>query len=369
MVGMHLQDAADTLGLILDRVEHAGACVDRTGIDTEEAELADIGVGRDFERQRRKRLLIGRRSLLLLAGLGVDALDVRNIRRSGHIVDDRVEQHLHALVAVGSTAQHGNHLVIDGRLADYRLEFFDGKLLAFEIFFHQALIQLRHGIEQSRMIFLSLVLHFLGNLLDADVFAQIVVIDLGLHRQQIDNTLEIVFFADRQLDRNGVALKTFLDHVEDIIKVCAHNIHLVHVDHTRNMILVCLTPNRFRLRFDAALGAHDGYGTVEYAQRALNLHGEVHVSGRVDDVDAVVFPVAGGGSRSDRNAALLFLGHPVHRRSAVVRLANLVIDARVIQNTFCCGRLTGIDMSHDTDISGHLQRDISWHCVLLKGRF
>ena len=44
MVGMHQQDAADTLTVALGAVEHGGTGVQGTGIDTEEAQLTHIGV-------------------------------------------------------------------------------------------------------------------------------------------------------------------------------------------------------------------------------------------------------------------------------------------------------------------------------------
>jgi hypothetical protein len=73
-------------------------------------------------------------------------------------------------------------------------------------------------------------------------------------------------------------------------------------------------------------------GAVEDAQRALDLDREVDVARRVDDVDAVVAPEAGRCGGRDRNAALLLLDHPVHRRGAFVDLADLVVDPRVIED-------------------------------------
>src|SRR2546423_10771198 len=54
----------------------------------------------------------------------------------------------------------------------------------------------------------------------------------------------------------------------------------------------------------------------------LSLHDALPIC--VDDVDAVVGPLGGGGGRRDRDAALLLLLHPVHRRGALVDLADLV---------------------------------------------
>ena len=45
-------------------------------------------------------------------------------------------------------------------------------------------------------------------------------------------------------------------------------------------------------------------------------------------------PEAGGCSGLDGDAAFLFLSHEVHRRGAVMGLADLVVLAGVVQDTF-----------------------------------
>ena len=67
---------------------------------------------------------------------------------------------------------------------------------------------------------------------------------------------------------------------------------------------------------------------VENAQRPLDLGGEVHVARSIDNVNADIFPGAGGGSGSNRNAALLLLLHVIHGRRAFMHFADAVRDAR-----------------------------------------
>ena len=62
----------------------------------------------------------------------------------------------------------------------------------------------------------------------------------------------------------------------------------------RHAVLVRLTPDGLGLRLDARDAVEAGDGAVEDTERALNLEGEVDVARRVDDVDAVVVPVARG---------------------------------------------------------------------------
>ena len=112
-------------------------------------------------------------------------------------------------------------------------------------------------------------------------------------------------------------------------EVRADAVHLVDVGDARHAVLVGLAPDGLRLRLHAGDRVEQRDGAVEHAQRALHLDGEVHVAGRVDDVDAVVVPLGGGGGRGDRDAALLLLLHPVHGGRALVDLAHLVGAAGV----------------------------------------
>ena len=143
-----------------------------------------------------------------------------------------------------------------------------------------------------------------------------------------------------------------------MVEVCTHDVHFVNVNHSRNAVVIGLTPYSLGLRLNAALCAENRNRTVKNSQGTLNLNGEVNVSGGVDDVDSVLlvlvltaFPESGGRSRGDGDTALFFLRHPVHCGSAVVGLANLMVYAGVVQDTLSCGSFTGVDVSHDADVS------------------
>ena len=96
---------------------------------------------------------------------------------------------------------------------------------------------------------------------------------------------------------------------------------------------------------------------------------------RVDDVDpvlgarrrarivrgAVPLPEAGRRGRRDRDAALLLLLHPVHRRGAFVHLADFVRLSGIVENALGRSRLTGIDVGHDADIPVVFERMLTGH--------
>src|SRR5262249_28590558 len=131
-------------------------------------------------------------------------------------------------------------------------------------------------------------------------------------------------------------------------------VHLVDVGEAGNPVLVCLAPDGLRLGLDPGDRVEDGHGAVEDAQAALDLDREVDVAGRVDDVDPVPVPLAGGRGGGDRDAALLLLFHPVHHGGALVHLADFVGAAGVVEDALGRRRLAGVDVRHDPDVAGFL---------------
>ena len=58
----------------------------------------------------------------------------------------------------------------------------------------------------------------------------------------------------------------------------------------------------------------------------------------------------------------MLLLHPVHRGAAVVDLADLVVDAGVVEDALGRRRLAGIDVGHDADVANLAQVSFG-HCV------
>ena len=106
----------------------------------------------------------------------------------------------------------------------------------------------------------------------------------------------------------------------------------------------------------------------------LHLDSEVHVPGRVYNIDTMLLgdtamealftaaltvlrgavgtsPEHGSCGARYGDAALAFLGHPVHPGVPVVDLAQLMGKASVEQDTLGRRSLTGVDVRHDPDIS------------------
>ena len=178
---------------------------------------------------------------------------------------------------------------------------------------------------------------------------------------EIDDPDEVALDADRQLQHHRLGAQPIIDHRDAAREIGADAIHLVDKADPRDAVFVGLPPDGLRLGLDAGDRVEYRDGPVEHPQAALDLDREIDVARRVDDVDAMVLPKAGGRGRGDRNAALLLLRHPIHRRGAFVHLAHLIGAAGVIEDALGGGCLTGIDMRHDADVSVSLERCRACH--------
>jgi hypothetical protein len=372
VVGVHLEDAAQALALVLGGVIHVAAGLGMARVDAEVGELADEGVGHDLECQRREGLV--RISLASdgVAGLGLGTLDVGHVERAGEIVDDSVEELLDALVLVGGAHEDEVELVGDDALAKGRLQHVDGDVLLLEGELHDLVGEVSGRVEKLA----ALGSRELGELVGDGVqglridHALVVFLEVpGGHRDEVDETPELVLGSHGNLGRDGRCAQAILHGVDGMEEVRAHAVVLVDEGDAGDVVVVGLAPDRLGLGLDACDGVEDRDGTVEDAQRALDLGREVDVTRGVDDLDDVVLPEARRSSAGDGDAALLLLDHPVHDGSAVVDLADLMGLAGVIQDSLGGRRLAGIDVRHDADVTHVLELVLALcHGFLLLGQ-
>ena len=235
------------------------------------------------------------------------------------------------------------------------------EVLALEVLRGEVVVDLGGGLDHRRAMSLGVCPELLGDLHDVDLLAEVVAVEDGLHVDEVDDALEGVLAADRQLDRDRVRAEALTDRLDAAPEVRAGPVELVDEAEAWHAVAVGLAPDRLGLGLHACDGIEDDDRTIEHAQAAFDLDGEVHVPGRIDDVDAVLLPEAGRGRGGDRDAALLLLGHPVHRRRALVDLAELVDLVRVEQDPLGDGRLAGVDVRDDADVPGACERELSCH--------
>ena len=137
---------------------------------------------------------------------------------------------------------------------------------------------------------------------DVDVVAEVVAVVDGLHLDEVDDALELVLAADRDLDRHGVRAEAVADRLDAAPEVGAGPVELVDEAEARHAVAVGLAPDRLGLGLDAGHAVEDDDRAIEDAEAPLDLDGEVHVPGRIDDVDAMIAPERRRRSGGDRDA-------------------------------------------------------------------
>ncbi len=324
-----------------------------TGVHADEGQLTEERVRGNLEGEGRERLVCRRLAgefLLFVAGIVTDhRRDVERVRQE---VNNSVKHRLDTAVLEGRTTEDRVELRVDGHLADAGFDLFEGEFFTFEVLLHELFGSLGHSLNELCTVLFGLrlevrrdFLHFVGSA-HGDVTLSVARPNQGAHFEEVNNTDEVVLSTDGQLHDQRLGTKAGDDGVYGEVEVSAQLVHLVDEADTRNVVLVSLAPNSLGLRLHAFLAIEHCDCTVEDAQGALNLNREVNVArGGVNDVDLVLVPEASHGGRRDGDAAFLFLFHPVSRRSAVVRLADLVVHTRVEQDALGSGGLAGIDVA------------------------
>ena len=208
------------------------------------------------------------------------------------------------------------------------------------------------------MVVLLRLLEELGrDLRDVELLAEVVLVEDRLHLDEVDDAGERVLLADGDLHGHGVRAEAIAHRLHGGEEVRAGAVHLVDEGDARNLVLVGLPPDGLGLRLHAGDRVEDGDRAVEDAEAALDLDRKVHVPGRIDDVDPMVTPDRRRRGGRDRDAPLLLLGHPVHRRGALVHLAHLVGATGVVEDPLGRRRLARVDVGHDPDVADAVERD------------
>ncbi len=369
VVGVHLEQTPDALLALLHRVVDRVPGLQHARIRAEERERPHVGVGRDLEGQGRERRIIRRGPGGFLAVLQ-HTFYGRHLVGGRHVVDDRIEQRLNALVLERGAAQRGHDLVVEGPHAQSAPDVGGFQIAGLEVLFHQLLVGLRRRLHHALPGGYAYVPKLRRNLPRRIGHPQRLVVPVdGLHADEIDDSLKLVLGTHGQLHGHRIAFQAAPDLLHHAREIGAGAVHLVHEREPRHAVAAGLAPDRLRLRLHAAHGAENRNRAVQHAKAALNLDGEVYVPGRVDDVDAVLVvllvhaaPETGGRSRGDGDTPLLLLDHPVHDGRTVVDLPHLVGDPGVVKNTLRGGRFAGVDVRGDPDVPVALDWRFAWHC-------
>ena len=202
LVGVHLEEPSDALALALRRVVDGLAGRDLPRVDAEVGQRADERVVHDLERERRERLVVSGLALDLVA-IGVEAANGRDVERRRKIVDDRVEQRLHAFVLEGRAHEHRDGAASDGRAAERRAQDGLGDLLALDEERRGLVVEVGDRLDHLGARDGGAVAQLLWDLTHGDGGARRVVLPLDeLHRHEIDDPREALLESVRHLNHD-----------------------------------------------------------------------------------------------------------------------------------------------------------------------
>ena len=181
----------------------------------------------------------------------------------------------------------------------------------------------------------------------------IIFVGICLHINKVNNTANILFEADREMNRKSILTQALMNRLKRLVEIAANLIDFIDKTDTRYTIFIGLTPDGFRLSLDAHLAIKYNYSAVEHAKRTLDLGGKVDVAWCIDNVDFVTFPVSSHSSGGNCNTALFFLFHPVGGSTAGIALneVDFVLEASTIKNSLRCSGFTSIDMGDNADVA------------------
>ena len=181
----------------------------------------------------------------------------------------------------------------------------------------------------------------------------------SLHSDQVDQSLECFFRSNRNNNRARVCTEHIFQLTHYFKEVCPWAVHFIHITDTRNIIFISLTPYCFGLRLNTTYSTKCSNSSIQYTKRTFYLCSKIHVPRSIDQVYlkfiSSIIPPCSSRSRGNRNTSFLLLLHPVHCRCPVMYLTDFMSQSGIEKNTFRSRSLSGIDMCHNTNISGIFQ--------------
>src|SRR6266851_3087078 len=262
LVGVHLQQAADALARAFSRIHHVASGFQHARINANIRHVSDERVGHNLERQRRKRLIVRRPPKNGFIRRGIRALHRRNVQRRRQIIHYRVQQRLNAFVLERRTRQHRHNFQRQGRFPDRLAHFFESQRHAIQILLDQLVVMLgdifhnfiavlvveflvdRRGFQRRSHIRPRIHKRLVPKLPHFEDFKfcaqRLFQPDNDLFLEEIYNPDEIIFAAERELQRNGVGSQTFANSANHMVEISAHAVHFVHETDARDAVLVRL---------------------------------------------------------------------------------------------------------------------------------
>ena len=302
VLALQVEQLADPLFRVCAPVDDVRVGLERAVEDPEDVDAARERIGDRLEDERR----------------GAPAVDGDRralARRRGDALDEQIEQRRRPEVLRGDAARHGKNLTARDRVLERLRNFLGPELLAVEVALHQTLVGLDDRVEELLAVLVHLRLHLRGDLARA-AFALAAWIHVRLHVEEVDDALQLVLRADRDVHRDAFVGQLLPHRVEHAEEVCALAVEHVHEEDAREPGFFGTRPVTRCLHLDAHHGADAEERAFDDAQRCNRVALEAGVAGCVDQVDLASLPLEVTDGRRERHLAPLLVIVPVADRGA-----------------------------------------------------
>ena len=203
--------------------------------------------------------------------------------------------------------------------------------LTFKVFFHNLIIGFDSRFHHLAVSIGDPVLQFIR---DFDFIGSIAVAAVGLLIEDVDDTTEILFLAQRQMERQNPFTNLGPEVIHDLIKVSIFTVHLINENQSRQSGFFCEIPALFRSNLDPARCTDHYEHTVNGAESALYFSYEISKSRGIKEVDLDIVPFNRRKGRTDRNTALDFLWLKVRCCLSILHFAHPADGAAAIKQGF-----------------------------------
>jgi hypothetical protein len=255
------------------------------------------------------------------------------------------------------SSQNGEEALRQHRFAQPLVQIFHRQRALLEKLLHELVVALGDHLDQLFVPFFRGIGQFGGDLLHLGAAIAVGLVEVGLHRHQIDHAVEILFLADRQLHRHRAAAEHLLNRRERALEIGQIAIHPVHHEGARQAVLGAVVPYLFGDHLDAGHGVDQDQRGIGNGEGSFRFSNERAVARRIEQIDLDGFTASGGGPFHVGEAGLntdfsgdLFLV-PVRRGRAIGGLAQTIGHSGGIEQRGSKLSLSRAAMTDNADVS------------------
>ena len=122
------------------------------------------------------------------------------------------------------------------------------------------------GFNQRGVECFGFLLQFGGNLFGDILRSHSLVFPHdGLHGEEINYALKLVFLSDWNLNRYRLGVEALAESIDGMLEISTHLVDLVDETNSRDTVFIGLPPNFFRLRLHAMHSVKHSDCSVEHA--------------------------------------------------------------------------------------------------------